>query len=101
MRTYIPNIKLRKEIIQKSKGRCQKCGKKGILSKRFGKPAVLEPIRKGVEINISITVSYNGKDVIPFEFDHIVPFCRGGETTLENMALLCRKCNRSKKDKSV
>lgn len=31
-----------------------------------------------------------------WEADHIVPFARGGATTLENGAALCRTCNRAK-----
>lgn len=34
-----------------------------------------------------------------FEIDHIVPMAKGGKTTLENLQLLCRKCNRIKGDK--
>jgi len=30
------------------------------------------------------------------EFDHIIPFSRGGPTTLENIRLLCVACNRKK-----
>ena len=30
------------------------------------------------------------------EFDHIIPFSRGGATTVENIRLLCRACNRKK-----
>ncbi|WFP50190.1 HNH endonuclease [Methylomonas sp. EFPC3] len=30
------------------------------------------------------------------EFDHIIPFSRGGATTVENIRLLCRSCNRKK-----
>lgn len=30
------------------------------------------------------------------EFDHIIPFSRGGPTTVENIRLLCRTCNRKK-----
>jgi 5-methylcytosine-specific restriction endonuclease McrA len=29
-----------------------------------------------------------------FEADHIVPYCKGGETTVENGQLLCKKHNR-------
>jgi hypothetical protein len=30
------------------------------------------------------------------EFDHIIPYSKGGPTNVENIRLLCRKCNRKK-----
>lgn len=35
------------------------------------------------------------------EFDHIVPFSRGGKTTYRNLQLLCRTHNRIKSDKEI
>jgi hypothetical protein len=32
------------------------------------------------------------------EFDHVIPHSFGGPTHAENLRLLCRKCNRKKKD---
>lgn len=32
------------------------------------------------------------------ELDHIIPISRGGPTTVENLRLLCRTCNRKKSD---
>lgn len=33
------------------------------------------------------------------QLDHIIPFSKGGATTLENMQLLCQKCNVEKSNK--
>lgn len=32
------------------------------------------------------------------EFDHLIPFSKGGATTVENLRLLCRTCNQKKAD---
>jgi hypothetical protein len=33
------------------------------------------------------------------EFDHVIPYSKGGPTSLENLRLLCRACNRKKSNR--
>ncbi len=33
------------------------------------------------------------------EFDHIIPFSKGGDSTVDNIQLLCRRCNLKKSDR--
>lgn len=41
--------------------------------------------------------AYCGKECIaPYHIDHKIPVCRGGSTTLENLALACKECNQKK-----
>ena len=42
-------------------------------------------------------VECNSKELL--EYDHIIPFIRGGSNTVRNIQLLCEKCNRKKHDK--
>lgn len=35
------------------------------------------------------------------EFDHIIPFARGGSSTARNIQLLCEDCNRGKSDSLI
>lgn len=39
------------------------------------------------------------KSVENIEYDHITPVSRGGESTEDNLQLLCRSCNRAKRSK--
>lgn len=42
---------------------------------------------------------YCGAVNVPFEFDHVYPHAKGGETTLENVVTSCIPCNRKKSAK--
>ena len=36
----------------------------------------------------------------PFEFDHILPWSRGGKDSVENLCVACISCNRAKSDRT-
>lgn len=40
-------------------------------------------------------------EIEEMEADHVVPWSRGGKTTIENCEIRCRSCNRLKKDKLI
>ncbi len=42
---------------------------------------------------------YCGKSSKTFEFDHVYPYSKGGETSLANTVLACKSCNRKKHNK--
>jgi hypothetical protein len=73
---YIP-IGIKKEVWKRDKGMCvnPNCGNKA--KEYTGVSAVLQFI----------------------EFDHILPFSKGGTNTPKNLQLLCRQCNRKKSNK--
>ena len=63
------NYRLRYKVMMRDNCRCCVCGKS---------PAT----HPGIEL----------------EVDHIIPYSKGGETTLENLQTLCIQCNRGKSD---
>lgn len=62
----------KKEVLQKSKGRCAHCGKK-------------------------ITVGKDGT----FSLDHVIPLSKGGSNDVSNLVGLCDACNKEKGDRIV
>lgn len=62
--------KLRAQIFERDQSTCQNCGAN-------------EETKPGVKLVL----------------DHIVPYSKGGETTYENLQVLCRRCNINKNNK--
>lgn len=83
------------KIYARDKFTCQRCGKVGEFIFRYGNPRVVENPEK----IIFTRTYYNGPGVIPFEIDHKTPICLGGDNSIDNLQLLCRRCNRSKGSK--
>lgn len=52
-----------------------------------------EDIRRRVFERDGYTCRYCGSTKGPFHADHVYPFVKGGETSMENMATACARCN--------
>ena len=77
---------------------------KGGVTRRV-RPPILNSIRKDVYQQSSYTCALCGlegkgdtheKRIKGFAIDHVVPHAAGGSSELENLQVLCRKCNSSK-----
>ena len=65
---------------------------------RSGAQNIKDKLLKAVRIKSKWTCPYcnNSSDVNVAEADHIQPVNKGGLTTLQNMVLICKKCNSKK-----
>lgn len=90
--------RIRLFVIKRDNCTCQYCGKKGVFIFRFGKPCVVENPHN---IDFGDSDFYNGRDVIAFQIDHIIPRYLEGKNTIDNLVLSCRKCNLSKGYKEI
>ncbi len=64
-----PSLRLRWKVLQRDRFTCCKCG-------------VSPALKLGVELHV----------------DHIIPYSKGGETTINNLQTLCSECNLGKDD---
>ena len=74
--------KIKSQVVLRDKGICQICGKIGKI------------VDLGWEIKAYQDIGHFYQHC--FEIDHIIPESKGGQTTLDNLQLLCRHCNRNK-----
>lgn len=87
-----------------SKWTCKFCGKKRIVTAvRSGndqtkREAISTSVKNAVwRRDQGMCVQCGSKENL--EFDHIIPFSKGGSNTARNLQLLCEPCNRSKSAK--
>ena len=60
---------------------------------------VFEKSKTGTGEYMCAICKLKSKNRIPFQVDHIIPMNKGGKTRLDNLQILCRKCNGIKSDK--
>ena len=94
-----------KEKIYKENKKFEQIKKQVEMYEKFEttqKPERREPIPE--DVKFEVWRRDGGKCVIcgsqkNLEFDHIIPFSKGGSSTARNIQLLCQDCNRHKSDK--
>ncbi|MCR5171930.1 MAG: HNH endonuclease [Treponema sp.] len=94
-----------KEKIYKENKKFEQIKKQVELYEKFEEapqPEKREPIPE--DVKFEVWRRDGGKCVIcgsqkNLEFDHIIPFSKGGSSTARNLQLLCQDCNRHKSDK--
>ncbi len=77
---------------------------------RVGIPRTVteQPKREGIPKYVKLIVwDRDGGECVEcgskanLEFDHIIPFSKGGSSTESNLQILCQRCNRSKGDRII
>jgi len=56
-------------------------------------------IRKEIFERDNHTCRYCGNKEGPFHADHVYPYSKGGETSIENLVTACANCNTKKQNK--
>lgn len=85
---------LREYIHHRDNGICQKCNKKGVWI-RFGKRYFA--CEKGWSRRGKGIYTDSEKIWVRFHVDHIIPEIMGGDSTGDNLRLLCPECNLRRK----
>lgn len=62
---------------------------------------ISDEIKNEVSMREGVRCTYCGCEDEPLEYDHIFPVSRGGTNAASNLTLACRKCNSSKRGKTL
>ena len=72
---------------------------------RARRPTIPTSVRNAVLERDGMTCRYCSRKVsfrsggsAKLNFDHVIPYSRGGPTTVDNIVVCCRRCNHAKKD---
>lgn len=60
------------------------------------RPSVSPALRREIFERDGRVCSYCASGAGPFDIDHVIPVCRGGASSAENLCVACATCNRSK-----
>lgn len=64
----------------------------------LGRPSIPDAVKRAVWVRDSGSCTQCGaRDGL--QFDHIIPFSKGGGNSVENLQILCARCNRSKSNR--
>ena len=62
------------------------------------RPWVPNPVQRAVWERDGACCVYCGATEGPFHLDHVLPWSRGGQHTVENLVVACQRCNSAKAD---
>lgn len=89
------NILLTKELLTKKMGRIQSLDNLSSSNPFRQRMIISREVQREVwRRDEGRCVQCNSNENL--EYDHIIPFSKGGSSTVRNLQLLCEKCNRSK-----
>jgi hypothetical protein len=70
-------------------------------------PAARSPRSIPQDVKIAVAVrdeglcQHCGTSAGPMQYDHVIPYSMGGDNSVENIQLLCQRCNRAKSNRYV
>jgi 5-methylcytosine-specific restriction endonuclease McrA len=67
---------------------------------KHDRPPLRPKLRSDVLARDNYTCVYCGRSDVPLQCDHVFPWSRGGEDTMENLVAACEQCNLSKRDRT-